>query len=122
MLDLSKVPTHQTNLTVNSGEDDSDDLDELENSILARDANDCDITADVPFSKHGSIIRNSLNQVVRNENFVYRDNQTTELTMLEHTPVQMMSPLKQHTDGSDGENVINDEQEDFSKAFEARVS
>ena len=42
--------------------------------------------------------------------------------MLEHTPVQMMSPLKQYTDGSDGENVINDEQEDFSKAFEARVS
>ena len=41
--------------------------------------------------------------------------------MLEHTPVQAFSPVK-HTDGSDGENVINDEQEDQSNAFEARVS
>ena len=73
MLDLSKVQTHQTNATI-LNEDDSDDMEQIqnENSILARDANECDITADVPFSKNGSILRGNLQQVVRNENFVYK--------------------------------------------------
>ena len=73
MLDLSKVQTHQTNATI-LNEDDSDDMEQIqnENSILARDANECDITADVPFSKTGSILRGNLQQVVRNENFVYK--------------------------------------------------
>ena len=73
MLDLSKVQTHQTNATI-LNEDDSDDMEQIqnENSILARDANECDITADVPFSKKGSILLGNLQQVVRNENFVYK--------------------------------------------------
>ena len=63
MLDLSKVNTHQTNLSAQSDSDD-DEMEQRENemSILARDGhltqtpqNHNDVTIDAGFVKHGHL-------------------------------------------------------------------
>ena len=120
MLDLSKVNTHQTNLSAQT-DSEADEMEQRENemSILARDGhiiqtpNNNDITIDAGFGKHGHLQNpRLLANTVSNRNHVnlfQKEVDQSELTPME-SPVLLQTPIRS-ADGSDGENVIQDEGE-----------